>query len=188
MSTLSRHAIYSREQVSRYLVHIGLPQPDSFSLFSFKNEIAADPLRWLTKLQRRQMARMHFENLALQYSTHHSIILDLDVLYDKMVTRAKGGYCMENNRFFATILRTLGYTVLSGGARVSNAIAGGCADGGYTGLYGLETALRPIVLIPAVVVTWSTSSPSTANATWSMLGSAGTVPRILFRWWMAMYL
>lgn len=80
------------------------------------------------------MARVPFENLALHYSTHHSVLLDLDFLFEKMVTRGMGGYCMENNRFFATILRTLGYTVLSGGARVSNAVGGGCADGGYTGL------------------------------------------------------
>lgn len=80
------------------------------------------------------MARVPFENLALHYSTHHNVILDLDFLFEKMVTRGMGGYCMENNRFFATILRTLGYTVLSGGARVSNAVGGDHADGGYTGL------------------------------------------------------
>ena len=81
------------------------------------------------------MATVAFENLALHYSTHHSVILDLDFLFDKMVVRAKGGYCMENNRFFATILRTLGYTVLSCGARVSNTVAGAQPEGGYTGLY-----------------------------------------------------
>lgn len=87
------------------------------------------------------MARVPFENLALHYSTYHSLILEVDFLFDKMVTRGKGGYCMENNRFFATILRTLGYTVLSGGARVSTAVSAGRTDGSYTGLYGLHIEL-----------------------------------------------
>lgn len=81
------------------------------------------------------MAKVPFENLALHYSTHHSVILDRDVLFEKMVIGGKGGYCMENNLFFATVLRTLGYAVLSTGARVSKAVSAGEANGSYTGLY-----------------------------------------------------
>ncbi len=135
MSNLSQHPKYSEDQILRYLEHIGLPQPGSFSLSSIKDEIATDPLQWLTKLQRRQMARVPFENLALHYSTNHSVILEREFLFDKIVVRGKGGYCMENNLFFATVLRTLGYTVLSGGARVSKAVTLGQVDGSYTGLY-----------------------------------------------------
>jgi len=85
------------------------------------------------------MARVPFENLVLHYSTHHSVILERDFLFDKMVVRGKGGYCMENNLFFATVLRTLGYTVLAGGARVSKAVSHGQDDGSYTGLYDAMT-------------------------------------------------
>jgi arylamine N-acetyltransferase len=41
---------------------------------------------------------------------------------------------MENNTFFAAVLRGLGYEVLTTGARVSNA-ANGIFDGGFTGWY-----------------------------------------------------
>ncbi len=65
-----------------------------------------------------------FENLWLHYSQSHSLSLDLDVLYDKVVDRTMGGYCTEVNSFFAAILRGLGYTLIHGGGRVSDATAG----------------------------------------------------------------
>lgn len=37
--------------------------------------------------------------------------LDLDALYDKLVTRRRGGYCFELNGLFAALLRELGYEV-----------------------------------------------------------------------------
>lgn len=82
------------------------------------------------------MATVPFENLALHYSPHHSITLDPDFLFDKIVERKRGGYCMENNCFFGTVLRTLGFTVVSIGARVSNTI-NHKAEPGFSGLYGL---------------------------------------------------
>jgi arylamine N-acetyltransferase len=74
----------------------------------------------------------------LHYTQHHTVSLHEDALFDKIVGAAekglgkRGGYCMENNQFFAAILRGLGYEVLTTGARVSNA-ANGIFDGGFLG-------------------------------------------------------
>ena len=50
--------------------------------------------------------------------------MDADELYEKLVERkrGRGGYCMENNYFFGTVLRSLGFGVYSAGAKV-------CEDG-----------------------------------------------------------
>ncbi|KAI9877940.1 MAG: N-terminal acetyltransferase [Pleopsidium flavum] len=135
MADLSHRAKYTEDQLFRYLDHINLhelhgPQADTFS--QIKEKIATNPLKWLTTLQKHQTATVPFENLALHYSTHHSITLDPEYLFAKVVGRGRGGYCMENNCFFGTVLRTLGYRVVSVGARVSNA-TNGRAGGGYTG-------------------------------------------------------
>ena len=45
---------------------------------------------------------------------------------------------MENNHFFATVLRSLGFEVLTCGARISRSIMPGAVeeDGGKTGFTG----------------------------------------------------
>jgi len=103
------------------------------------------------------MATVPFENLALHYSTHHSITLDPECLFEKVVGRGRGGYCMENNCFFGTVLRTLGYAMVSVGARVSNA-TNGRADGGYTGLYGARGRASSEVLPDTCILIYSCSS------------------------------
>lgn len=46
------------------------------------------------------------------------ISLDKEDLFEKIVTLERGGYCMENNLLFSTVLRTLGFEVVATGARV----------------------------------------------------------------------
>ena len=117
---LSQRPIYTKEQISRYFAHISLPT----HLQSMKQP--TDDIQFLTSLQKHQLATVPFENLALHYSKHHTISLDPNDLYTKIVTNGRGGYCMENNCFFSTVIRSLGYEVLSAGARPIN------ADGGNT--------------------------------------------------------
>ena len=78
---------------------------------------------------------MPFENLSLHYSAHHTISLDPTVLYAKIVGQqgekpnGRGGYCMENNALFASVLRGLGYDVYSVGARIGRSLAGTGEEG-----------------------------------------------------------
>ncbi len=108
---------YTDEQLARYFEHIGVGvgSPDDA-----RKRIAEDPMQFLTHLQRRHMSRVPFESLSLHYSRYRTLSLDPEDLFRKIVTNAngRGGYCMEVNNFFATILRSLGYTLISAGGRV----------------------------------------------------------------------
>ena len=119
----SHRKIYTPEQIQLYYDRIQLPH-------SYRNEIDSqkartqEGLKFLTVLKKYQLAAVPFENLELHYSFHHTITLDPDHLFEKIVGRqaGRGGYCMENNCLFGTVLRSLGYDVFSIGARVNTAI------------------------------------------------------------------
>jgi arylamine N-acetyltransferase len=114
--------MYSSEQLSRYFQHIGLPSPSA----------KPGSLEYLTELVKLQLATVPFENLSLHYSKHRLLSLDTNDLFDKVVGRGRGGYCMENNTFFGAVLRSLGFKLINAGARVSHATAGR-PGGGYMG-------------------------------------------------------
>ena len=125
---------YTRDQLSTYVSKHIAPSP-SYTLETLESEIQADPLTALGSLQTRHMAFNAWGNLALHYSWHRSITLDSDALYHKIVERGLGGYCMENNAFFSTILRSLGYQLYVTGARVSYALDVAKDDPGFAGWY-----------------------------------------------------
>lgn len=99
---------YSEEQVDRCLQHVNFP----------RSQHPSDPLTLLKQLQARQVSKVPFESLSLHYSRHRQLSLDLGDLFGKIVVDGKGGYCMELNAFFGTVLRGLGYTLINAGARV----------------------------------------------------------------------
>ncbi len=114
--------MYTPEQISQYLAHI-----------SFPSDIpASTTLAYLTELQKYHLAAVPFENPTLHYSRYRQLSLDPQDLFNKIVGRRMGGYCMENNVFFATVLRSLGFTLFSTGGRVSFATAG-IPGGAYMG-------------------------------------------------------
>lgn len=49
------------------------------------------------------------------------------MLFEKFVGegRGRGGYCMENNSFLGTVLRSMGFGVVSVGARICDGVNGG---------------------------------------------------------------
>jgi arylamine N-acetyltransferase len=116
-------ATYSPEQLAQYFEHI------NFS----KNQHPSDPLQFLTDLQRHQLFRVPFESLSLHYSHDRKISLDSQALFAKIVTKSRGGYCLENNTFFAEILKSLGFQVYAVICRISNA-SRGVYDGGWRGM------------------------------------------------------
>ncbi|KAK0619266.1 arylamine N-acetyltransferase 2 [Immersiella caudata] len=98
--------VYSPTQVAEYLDYIGLPQ-------SFHP--SANPtldLSYLTSLFFHQITTIPYENLLIHYSSNHTVDLDPQVLFTKIVAnrRGRGGYCMENALFFKNMLHALGFT------------------------------------------------------------------------------
>ena len=105
---------YNNERLTSYFHRINFPIEDH----------ASDRLVFLTQLVQRQLAYVPFETLSLHYSSERLVSLDTDDLYDKIVTRRRGGYCLENNALFRTVLRSLGYRVMSVVCRITMASRG----------------------------------------------------------------
>ncbi|KAH7028426.1 arylamine N-acetyltransferase 1 [Macrophomina phaseolina] len=117
---------YSVAELHDYFNRIGLPQKYLDSpLLSDKTYAATKQhgLPFLQALTRHHTCNVPFENLELHYSAHKTITLNVADLYAKIVRQRRGGRCMENNTFFGTVLRSLGYEVRNCGGRVSRAMS-----------------------------------------------------------------
>lgn len=95
---------------------------------------AADPYTFLTALQKYQLNRVPFESLSLHYSVDKKVSLEPEQLFHKIVSNKRGGYCLENNRFFAEVLRSLDFSVYHIICRITNATRG-IMDGSWRAMY-----------------------------------------------------
>ena len=77
----------------------------------------------LRTLHRQHLFTVPFENLDIPLSV--PIQLDLPLIYDKIVTRRRGGFCYELNGLFGELLRAMGFRVQMLSARVRR------EDGGF---------------------------------------------------------
>lgn len=128
-------SVYTQEQMWGYFERVGLFEYIGLPADEFKKRVASNPLAFLTRLMHRQLASIPFDSLALHYSPTRTLSLHPMALYNKLVVRRRGGYCMEVNGFFATVLRTLGYTLFSVGGRVN----GGGVWGGWNHMLNIVT-------------------------------------------------
>ena len=117
---------YTDEQIDRYLEYVQIPPQ-----FRRSAKPALD-IEFLTALHVHQLAAIPYENLVLHYSKAHAVSLDPAVLYEKLLRNGRGGYCMENIIFFNHILRALGFTVYTAGARARLRVDG-VPGGAYSG-------------------------------------------------------
>ena len=85
---------YSDDQLRQYIARIGAPE--------LKADIAG-----LHAVQRAHRLAIAFENLDIPLG--RGIRLDPDHLFDKLVTRRRGGYCFEQNALFLSMLHALGF-------------------------------------------------------------------------------
>lgn len=117
------------EQINAYLVRIGHPKPNLEDASSANHY----GLGLLASLQRQHLASVPFENLSVHFSANdYSVSLDPEEVYAKIVTRRRGGYCVENNLLFGILLRSFGFTVYSTAGRVSNDVMH-IPGGGFSG-------------------------------------------------------
>ncbi|KAK4989821.1 hypothetical protein LTR50_002997 [Elasticomyces elasticus] len=147
--------IYSHDQLIAYYDRIALPEHHHHTPGEKSKAVAnsAAGLDYLAALQRYTLSSIPFENLELHYSRYRLILIDPQSLYDKIIARGngRGGYCMENNCFFETCLRSLGFQVMSTGARVNEgrsfARSGSAGDGWEGPKYGGWAHMINIVTI-----------------------------------------
>lgn len=119
-------AIYTQEQIFQFYHRINLPPKWHLDLEEAKKTSRGDKaLEYLTVLKRYTLANIPFESAELHYSRNQIIDIHPEILFQKIVGQntGRGGYCMENNAFFATVLRTLGFKIMSTGGRVNAAAA-----------------------------------------------------------------
>jgi N-hydroxyarylamine O-acetyltransferase len=83
-------------------------------------------LNTLRAIHRAHMLAVPFENLDIPRG--REIVLQEELLIDKIVARRRGGFCYELNGAFAILLRELGFQVEHLNARVANA----------QGIFGIE--------------------------------------------------
>ncbi|KAL6159242.1 hypothetical protein ACJQWK_04155 [Exserohilum turcicum] len=109
---------FAPDQVARYLDRLGLPEAER--RYSVAGLDAHDALDYLARLQTLHLAAVLFENLSLHYSAHGTVSVHPHQLSNKIIGdgNGRGGYCMENNSLFGTLLASLGFAVYSGGGRV----------------------------------------------------------------------
>lgn len=69
----------------------------------------APSFNYLKRLHRAHLLHVPFENLDIHF--HHKIVLDFDKIFQKIVTRKRGGYCYELNGLFYHLLFQLGFEV-----------------------------------------------------------------------------
>ncbi|KAK3117966.1 hypothetical protein LTR53_000118 [Teratosphaeriaceae sp. CCFEE 6253] len=108
------HAVYDR---------INLPSRFRYEPGDFSKEVVRhhDGHGFLGALVTHTLAHIPFENLELHYSPNHAVSIHPDALFHKIIRQGmgRGGYCLENNVFLGTVLRSLGFDVMSVGARLN---------------------------------------------------------------------
>jgi N-hydroxyarylamine O-acetyltransferase len=72
----------------------------------------------LRELHLAHLRSVPFENLSIH--AHEAIVLNDESLFDKIVTRRRGGFCYELNGLFAALLRAVGFQVAMLSAEVAN--------------------------------------------------------------------
>ncbi|KPI40521.1 N-hydroxyarylamine O-acetyltransferase [Cyphellophora attinorum] len=135
---LSARPTYTDSQLSAYLSL--LPSQPPLTLPATQKLISDSPIAALRKLHLLQLAFAPFGSIAMHYSPHRIVSIDPDYLYHKIVHRRQGGYCMELNCFWSTVLRSLGFDVYIAGARVSKAEMGSQGSHGFGG-YGHQVTI-----------------------------------------------
>jgi N-hydroxyarylamine O-acetyltransferase len=79
-------------------------------------EIESPSYSFLSKLQLQHLLTVPFENLDIQEGK--KIVLDEGRLYEKIVSRGRGGFCYELNGLFCWLLRAIGFAAQIVSARV----------------------------------------------------------------------
>jgi arylamine N-acetyltransferase len=118
MASNQERPTLSQEQITKYLDRLSLPEEQRvYDVAKLEPQVA---LEYLAVLQKLHLVAIPFENLTLHYSAHRQISLHPDQLFKKVIAddNGRGGYCMENNCLLGMLLRSLGFTLYSAGARV----------------------------------------------------------------------
>jgi len=91
--------------------------PTYLDRINYRGPLNADA-ETLRQLHVAHLRSVPFENLSIH--AHEPILLDDESLFEKIVTRRRGGFCYELNGLFSALLRALGFQVAMLSAEVAN--------------------------------------------------------------------
>ncbi len=106
--------------------------PAYLDRINYRGPLNADA-ETLRQLHVAHLRSVPFENLSIH--EHEPIVLNDEALFEKIVTRRRGGFCYELNGLLAALLRELGFEVAMLSAEVAN------ADGGFSAPFDHMTLL-----------------------------------------------
>lgn len=88
-----------------------------FRRIGFDHSSFVEPdLSTLKLIHKCHVMSVPFENLSIHCG--EQVYMDLELIFDKIVNRSRGGWCFENNLLFGWVLRELGYDPTMLGSRV----------------------------------------------------------------------
>ena len=122
-------AIYSQEQASQFLAHIGIP-----AQFRLENDPARD-YAFLKALHVHMITAVPYENLLLHYSAQRRVDTNPQTVFQKIIRgvgKGRGGYCMENSLLFLNMLKAIGFRVYPVGVKIRPRV-NGVPGGDYIG-------------------------------------------------------
>ncbi|XP_041799137.1 arylamine N-acetyltransferase, pineal gland isozyme NAT-10-like isoform X3 [Chelmon rostratus] len=91
-----------------------------FKRIGFHGSFDKLDLATLKLIHKQHVMSIPFENLSIHCG--EEIIMDLEVIFNKIVRSSRGGWCLENNFLFGWVLREMGYDTTTLGSRVFNSI------------------------------------------------------------------
>ncbi|KAM9765687.1 arylamine N-acetyltransferase, pineal gland isozyme NAT-10-like isoform 1-T2 [Menidia menidia] len=93
-----------------------------FQRIGFHGSYEKADLPTLRLIHKQHVMSIPFENLSIHCGER--IVMDLQVIYDKIVRSRRGGWCLENNFLFGWVLREMGFDTTTLSSRVFNSILG----------------------------------------------------------------
>ncbi|KXN87906.1 Arylamine N-acetyltransferase [Leucoagaricus sp. SymC.cos] len=110
-------SLYSPEQVSAWLKSMQWSQ--SYTAYELAEGKFPTTLRNLAALVRCHAVTFPYENLQMHYSKDHTMDVDPQCLFRRLLTDRRGSYCFGLNILFLWMLRGLGYRAYPGLGRVN---------------------------------------------------------------------
>ncbi|THU81411.1 cysteine proteinase [Dendrothele bispora CBS 962.96] len=106
---------YTPTQIVRWLSKIAFPKPISEEdIPTFETN-----LENLCILMRLQMVTFPFENTPMHYTSHRTMDISPEAVFQRLVVEGKGCYCFGLNQLFLQMIRGLGYRAYSGAGRIN---------------------------------------------------------------------
>ncbi|KAM9494008.1 arylamine N-acetyltransferase, pineal gland isozyme NAT-10-like [Clarias gariepinus] len=91
-----------------------------FRRIGFSGMYEKPDLATLRTVHKLHVMSIPFENLSIHCGEWNT--MDLQIIYEKIVKKRRGGWCMENNQLFSWVLGEMGYKYTTLGCKVFNTL------------------------------------------------------------------